>query len=97
MLKPTKAFESMVDRVWNKEIKKGYECALIVLIKNETGVWLLRRFVTFTPRENADAIMTAHSGVWTRLQHMETGEFEEVTFDTKRMESIVGGGKGQQQ
>jgi len=92
MLKPTKAFADMVRYIYHNRLKDG-EVYLIIIVKNQTGIWLNINFNFFRPQDDADTMVTEDLGQWVRLQHLLGGVCEGVHFDAGRMETTGGGGK----
>ena len=85
MLKPTEAFTKMVRR---------YGPLTMVIIKNETGIWV-KPYKKPTPYYG-DLIQIMNVCTLYRLQHITNYQFKVngVTFDGQRMDSVGKTGEG---
>ena len=78
MLKPTKKFASMVCDLYARPVHK--EKRLIIIVKNDTGVWVLMNPAVLICSKYHDVITTGKLGQWCRIQHLTDDEFNGVIF-----------------
>jgi len=70
MLKPTKEFWDMVHCTRSKIGNK----ILIIILKNETGIWILSEPDIFNYIIHYDMISTAYCGRWVKIEDIKDGE-----------------------
>lgn len=87
MLKPNKAFIDMVDHTYSKASEDD-EVYIMIIVKNETGIWLSVNLNVFTTTINLGTILAENGCQWNKLQSLECGELDGVIFDANRMEAI---------
>jgi len=77
MMKPTKAFTDMVyDSICRAE---SVDSCLIIIVKNETGVWMYSKYMMFKRRVTASKLFSV-TGCWTKIQDITFGEIKGVKF-----------------
>ena len=87
MIKPTKAFQDMLDAVQAKWLNEAKRSILVIIIKNETGVWATARAsssshkkITFETIGRPGTVIIAGMYRWYELKDLYTDDYCGIRF-----------------